>query len=327
MTALLVTVSMGTVLRWSLAGVSFVNLDFGHMRHAHGHLGYYEVLFPLTWLLLYSRRGALALEPGLAWLYGLSTVVATVGFLNSGYGLIAIVGSAIVGALWFVAAFGRGVYIIIGTGLAEACGLPIALYTRTAPNLAQTWVASFLAALLLLVIVPSVLDLRDVRVSKPTLLISGIIGALFLGAYPSPILGLGLAAYGLVLIPAIASSALPRFLQVAWWTLCIGLFGLASGLLPSQRSIVIGAIHFLVLGPVILSLVEPLLRQVVNPWGWWLGLLSVTGLTVPLVWHGLTGEPQALFLSAWGGSGVASWWIILLVRECKTRLGSEAVRA
>lgn len=48
--ALLGTIGLGVWLRWALAGAVDLLAPFGHLRHAHSHLGYYGLLFPLAWL-------------------------------------------------------------------------------------------------------------------------------------------------------------------------------------------------------------------------------------------------------------------------------------
>ena len=87
---------------------------------------------------------------------------------------------------------------------------------------------------------------------------------------------------------------------------------MAVGVVPNVRPVVIGAIHFAILGPVLGSFCFPLLGETIPPLAWWVGLLAVTILTVPLVVQGMGGGPWTSTASASGGTLVAMWWSVVL---------------
>ena len=89
------TLTLGVGLRWALAGVPLLPGGFVELRHAHSHLGYYGVLFPLMWWA-WRRLGQRAPGLPLLGLYAVGVVMSAVGFAREGYGRPAIIGSTIV---------------------------------------------------------------------------------------------------------------------------------------------------------------------------------------------------------------------------------------
>ncbi len=321
------TLLLGAWMRWSLTGGLPFWGDFAHLRHGHSHLGYFGVLFPLAWM---GWRAADAPVPGgrtLA-LYGVATAVAFLGFLRAGYGVEAIAASTVVGGVWLVSAWrlrGRVLSphdalapVLPGVILAEACIPFIALYLDSDPSLASGWVATFLALLLLCVLVPSALAAQEVRVpAAPLFGLAGALGAVALGFWPSLPTRLGLGLYAVWLLWLARQD--PRFslhLRTAWAAVGLGLGGVAVDVLPNVRPVAIGAIHFMILGPVLASLAPLVLRRApVSDRAWWIGHGFAALLSVPLVLQGLGSGAWTLSASALGGTGVVGWWGWALLRQ------------
>jgi hypothetical protein len=323
-TALAGTLLLGVWLRWALAGTLPIWGDFGHIRHGHSHLGYFGVLFPLAWL---GWRSVGAPVPGGRALrvYGLATAVAFAGFLRAGYGVEAIAGSTVVGGIWLISAWRLRRHVLVpddalapvlpGVILAELCIPFIAVTLDSSPTQAEGWVATFLALLLLMVLVPSSLAVRGVRLpGAPLFGLAGALGAAALGAWPGvlPRVGLGLYAVWLLRI-ALVAPRLPLHLRSAWAAVGLGLGGVAVAILPNVRPVAIGAIHFMILGPVVASLAPTVLRRAPVPEpAWWLGHGLVALLSVPLVLQGMGAGAWTLTASALGGTGVLAWWAWVL---------------
>lgn len=320
--ALVLTLSLGVWLRSALAGwVGLGGLDFAHLRHAHSHLGAYGVLFPLAWFA-WQRRGVWVPGPWMQRVYTGAVGLAVVGFVRAGYGPEAIVGSTVVGGIWLVGAWKlrRSVFdwndalapVPVGIVAAMACVPNIALTLRRDPELAQRWVATFLGVLLLVAVTPSAVAVSRAKVrGAPLLGVAGLLGAAALGVWPEVPARIGLAGFGVWLASLAASRVLDAPTRVSWGLLGGGLLALASGLLPHARSSIIGAVHFLVLGPVLLSLSSPV-REVASKWRWAL-LAGIGLLTAPLVAQGLGVMEHTLALSAVGGLLVFATWVGLLL--------------
>ncbi|MEM6732542.1 MAG: hypothetical protein AAF658_13370, partial [Myxococcota bacterium] len=164
MGAALTTLALGVWMRWALTGSTRLPFEFAHLRHAHSHLGYFALLFPLAWGG-WSAAGAPVPGRAALVLYAFATCVSFVGFTLAGYGPVSIAGSTVVAIVWLWSAWPLLPRIRhlrdplggvpLGIVLALACVPPIAAILRSDPSLAQALVSTFLAALLFLVVVPS----------------------------------------------------------------------------------------------------------------------------------------------------------------------------
>ncbi len=315
--ALLLTMLLGAWMRWSFAGAWPMGLDYNHLRHAHSHLGAYGVLFPLAFFA-WKRLGAPSPSRRTLAVYSLATVVAVMGFLRAGYGVEAIVGSTVVGIIWLLSAarlahrmrdFTDPLALVPPAIVTAMLCVPlIALNVRSNPEVAQRAVATFLGVLLLVAVTPSALAVIGVRATlAPILTVAGLTGAASLGLLPTVWSRLGLTVYSAWLLSVVLQRSLPWTLRAAWGVVGVGLMALSFKLVPNARPSVIGAIHLLVLGPVLLSLstgvwkarsriVETLLLGAV-------GLLSG-----PLVLQAFDIHPWTMLLSALGGTLVLGWW-------------------
>jgi len=311
---------VGVFMRWFLAGKLAISLDLDAVRHAHSHLGYFGVLFPLAWLA-WRQVGAPVPGVRILYLYVFATVLAFFGFLRAGYGPEGIVGSTLVGVVWVITAWRlrgrlRDIFdplalVFPGVLFAQLCVPPIAFYIRPNPDLAYAFVATFLAMLLLGVIVPSALASRGVRLPWPIMLPAAVLGAASLGIWSTPAASIGLAVYGVLLVVAAVRGDFALHLRFAWLAVALGLMAMATGLLPNTRHVVIGAIHFLVLSPVLGTLSANWLRDSPPAWAWWISHALVVLLAGPLVALGLGAGPYTLVLSAIGGSLLLCWWLVV----------------
>lgn len=318
--ALAVTLAIGLWLRWALTGHVSIRGDFANLRHAHSHLGYFGVLFPLAWAA-WGRTGAPVPSARLRAVYALATAVACVGFVRAGYGPEAIAGSSVVGVVWLASVWPlwprlRDLYdplavVPLGVVGAMACLPSIAKNVDSAPVVSQAYVATFLAALLLGVIVPSVIATEArLRTPWPMLAVGAGASAAALGAYPTLATRGGLLLFAVILF-RYAWYDERVHLRLAWLAVTVGLAGIAVGALPNTRPVAVGAVHFLILGPVLISLCPPRLRERVSDSGWWVYLGGVALLSGPLVLQGLGAGGWTLVTSALGGTGVAAWWLVV----------------
>ena len=318
---------IGVWVRWAMAGGSTLPLPFDNLRHGHSHLGYFGVLFPLAWL---GWRASDAPVPGPRglWLYAVFNAVALVGFLRSGYGVIAIVGSTAIAAVWVWSAvplvrrmrrLGDPLAVApLGILLSLACVPPIALTLRSDPVLASGLVSTFLSGLLFLVIVPSALGAARVSPGPwPLFLIAGALGALALGVAPQVATRAGLLVYAALIAAPAVSSRLESHVRVAWAAVCVGLVLLALGLLPNTRPVALGAIHFLILGPLLATLVPSWLPREIPGWAWWLGHGIWGTMAAALVAQAFFSAPWTWTAAALGGTGTLLWWVAVLAYQAK----------
>lgn len=331
---LVATLVIGLWLRWYLAGVGVplpTGTTFANLRHAHSHLGYYALLVPLTWLAWETGSGARTLGRWEGWLYAAATLVATVGFVQTGYGLLGIIGSTFVGGLWLVAAWRIArsarssddpmVAVLPGTVLALACIPLIARSLRSDPAFAAAAVQSFLTALLFLVIAPGAMTAHRLRQRWAWgTVITGALAALALGLWPSMVTRVGLGLHALYWLDAARRIALPVF-ALPWYAGAFGLLAVASGVVPLTHDVAIGAIHFLVLGPFLSALAHGRLTPELPPNRWWWHHGGVLLLSAPLILRGTlpvegrwTGIAAAL-----GGSAVVTWWLLALMHRSGER--------
>lgn len=326
---LLGTVLIGLFLRWYLAGVGLslpTGTTVAHLRHAHSHLGYYAVLVPLVWLAWESGSGRRVLRRWERWLYGTATIVATIGFVRAGYGVLGIAGSTIVGTVWMVAGWRIArhtreadhplVVVFPGTLLALACIPLIAGSLRTDPAFAAAAVQSFLTLMLFLVVAPGGLAALGVR-QRWTWgsLVTGALAALALGLWSSTASRIGLALHAIFWLDAARRMAAPVF-ALPWWAAGLGLLAVAAGAIPLTHDVAIGALHFLILGPLLSALARDRFTPALAPNTWWWHHAAVLLLCAPLLLRGITATGRSAGIaSAIGGTAVVAWWLAVLARR------------
>jgi hypothetical protein len=259
-------------------------------------------------------------------LYSAATIVATIGFVRSGYGVLGIVGSTIVGIIWIVAAWRIArhtrsadrplVVVLPGTLLALACIPLIARSLRTDPAFAASAVQSFLTVLLFLVVAPGALAAAGVR-QRWTWgsLVTGVLAALALGFWSSTVSRVGLALHALYWIDAARRMETAVF-AVPWWAAGAGLLAVAAGIVPFTHEVAIGALHFLILGPMMSALARHRFTPALAPAAWWWHHAAVLLLCVPLLLRGVISTGQWTSLAAAiGGTAVVVWWLAVLARR------------
>jgi hypothetical protein len=326
---MLLTLLMGLWLRWYLAGVGLplpAGTTFSNLRHAHSHLGYYAVLVPLAWLAAELGSGQKLLERRERWFYVVATLLATVGFVQAGYGLLGIVGSTAVSLIWLLAAWRIAakarapddplVAILPGTLLSLVCVPLIASSLRSNPAFAASAVQSFLTVLLFLVIAPgavAALGLRQ-RWAWGTV-VTGALAALSLGLWPSIVTRAGLALHACYWVDTARRIDAPVF-AAPWYAAAIGLLLVAAGTVPLTHDVAIGAIHFLVLGPFLSALAHRWISPSLPMQAWWWHHGGAALLAGPLVLRALVPAAGAWtgIASAIGGTIVVTWWVSVLTR-------------
>ncbi len=304
--SLLGTVLLGVLLRWQLAGAPLLVWDFAQLRHAHMHLGYYGVLFPLLWWTL-TLEGKPA--PGLGWtgLYAAAVGLSTVGFAMQGYGPVSIAGSTVVLVVWLVGAWQLRREVLAGgwlsgvplaIALASAAIPAVAVMTQRDLALANALVHAFLTLLLLGAFVPALFARLGLR-PRPGWLALVLGAALFLGPLPhwSTAIATALLGLGLGGLPWWGRARLDEKLL---WTLCgLGLIGVAVGLVPNAPRTAVAGLHLLLLGPVLLGMGRGLTPRT---WFWRLPYgLGVLALSASVL-------ESRMDVAAWSGSLVALCW-------------------
>lgn len=337
---LLATLAFGVWIRWRLAGVpihpALEQVPFAFARHAHSHLGYYALLIPLAWHA-WRQRGHRGLSEGEALAYGSATVLATIGFLRSGYGVLAIVGSTVVALLWILAAWrvaraaGRSDLLTLvfpGTLLSLAWIPVIAVSLRRDPALSAAAVQTFLAALMFTVVAPSALSLRGVvRHWSPTLVGTlGLGAAVALGVWPSAAMRLLLASYAVWWMAALrvrtrddaapaAARAFPARLVLPWAVAGIGLLAMSSGLVPYGHDVGIAAVHYLALGPLLALFLDARLGPRVAPWAWWAYQVLIAAFAGSIAARAFVPAAWPSQAAAVLGSAIFVWWTLALWRS------------
>ncbi|MFT7517960.1 MAG: hypothetical protein ACI9MC_000084 [Kiritimatiellia bacterium] len=316
--ALISTLLAGTMLRWFLAGQVLFAFDFKHLRHAHSHLGIFGVLFPLAWVV-WTRHGAWT--PTVPWrvAYWAFISLAIAGFLRAGYGVDAIIGSTGVLLVWLVAAWrNRRLFFSrswLGSGpgaivLACMSVLPVATLNRHQPEVAHLWVQTFVGVLILGVIVPTAVGRDDPLHGPPPVLwlLLSACTALQLGALPTWWTGLGTVGLALCIAWYTARKPLAIDVKLAWGLLSLGLMGMGLGVVPLTHHVGVGALHLLMLGPVMLSLAPTLFLRWPHVWVRLVALALAGSMSLALVLTGLAIPGPWLLLAAGTGTALAAWW-------------------
>lgn len=330
---LLATLAFGVWIRWRLAGVpihaALEQVPFAFARHAHSHLGYYALLIPLAWHA-WRVRGHRGLSAAEALVYGGATVLATVGFLRSGYGVLAIVGSTAVALLWVLAAWrvaraaahGDLLTLVFPGTLLSLAWIPvIAISLRRDPALSAAAVQTFLAALMFMVVAPSALVARGIfRHGAPALVAAlGLGGAVALGVWDAWPMRLLLAGYALWWIAALRSigkaSRLPSRLALPWLAAGLGLLAMSSGLVPYRHDIGIAAVHYLALGPLLAMFLDGRIGARVAPWAWWVYQAIVASFAGSIAMRAFVPAAWPSQTAAVLGTAIFAWWIGALWRS------------
>ncbi len=336
--SLLGGVLLGALLRGVLAGFVLPFSSFPLLRHAHSHLGYYGVLFPLVWWTQ-ARVAGTPRPPGPATtaVYALAVLAATIGFATQGYGIVAIVSSTVVLAVWLGSAWRALPWLarprswwwsVAPSITCAAIAIPaVAVLTSRDPALARELVQGFLTMLLFGVVAPTALDRQGAPAAFGPLWWAGVAGAsLLLGPWPTLVSQLGTALLGLLLIRAGWQARAPLDLRALWMLPGAGMLVLGSGLLVETPPLAIAGLHFVLLGPVLLSLAPtqpPALARAA--WLLALGLLTL-GVMGPAFWP----APGWSTLAAGAGVVVALLavaalaWAALCPRREST--GTDALR-
>lgn len=329
---LVLTLVIGLALRWSLAGWAWPAWlgDWGNVRSAHSHVGYYGVLFPVVWAA-WPRLGLRAPGRRTVAVYGVAVAVSTVGFALQGYALASIVGSTVVLAVWVASTLPLARFLPERDWLATvapsvwlaALAIPgVAVLTGRGDPLAVPLVRGFLTWLLFGVGAATALRRAGAPAPPAWLHLPAVVGAgLALGPWPHPVAWALAGLLGALYLGVAWLWRGPPAARALWAGLGAGLVVVAGGLVPAEHAVAIGGLHFAVLGPVLVGLAWPgvwaralplyagtvgafalaVAGPAVWPWTGWAVASAVTGTLLTGVWFGRV----ALGVAAWPRRGLA----------------------
>ncbi len=312
--ALSLTLLSGLLLRMRL-GVLLGGFAGGlDLHRAHSHLGYYGVLFPITWAALRFRGGWVPGKKSLFWYFAFC-FLSFVGFLREGYGFLAIASSTGILFFWILFA-GKNIFrrktaadgwlaavpyaVLISSALIPF----VAVLTPKDPATAKALANLFLALLMFGVFIPAVLTPRLVR--RPSawlwLPLSLAAAADTSGFEIGRFTGWGCIVWGAgfswFLFSTLRISARRRDpILLAWTTVAVSTILLGLGLFPRSHAASVAGIHFIVLGPVLLGFFE-------NGWRWKLS----RSFQIP--YFGFLIAMAAAIL----GTGIAPSWMLFFHR-------------
>lgn len=318
---LVATMLVGVLLRFDLTDQLLTSrgLVFSDVRHAHSHLGFYGAL-TLAWWFLLDRRGAPLVSPAATRIYLGLVLFASGLFAFMGYAWPTIALSTLIAGFWLVAAWRlfrdprqRDTWlrlapwgVLIGLLLIPA----VAATAKRDPALSRDLAHVFIGVMLLLTFVPVALaELAAPRRHALVFAVAASLGTahvVFADRLPAP-LGLLSATAGLALVPTLVRLPAPRWLRLVWWPLPVGL--IAIGLVPplQQEGIRVAALHYLVLGPLVMTSLFTLVPE----------RLARRPLLLALTLAALAAKLTAMSLApllAWPpGTIIAAWSAVALV--------------
>lgn len=272
---ILLTALLGLALRWQMAGASIPWLSGLDIRRAHSHLGFYGVLFPATWITL-SSLGSNTPGRRTFFFYCGFALLSTVGFLFWGYGILAITSSTAVLFVWLHHAWkNQSHQRLLSRNWMGASALSIyisailigavAISTRTQPELANKLARSFLTLLLFGVFIPSALNTFTRHAPVAITWFFGIVsGAIYLTELSTHwFFGVGLVSVGLEISRALWKThiderqknqyQIDRRILCLWAIFAGSLIATGLGLLPYSYFSAIAGIHYLILGPLLMT--------------------------------------------------------------------------
>jgi hypothetical protein len=326
---LVATLLLGVLLRFALAGRGMWFGEFPHIRSAHSHLGYYGVLFPFVWAQ-WSRRGQAV--PSLCWrsIYGIATVAASVDFAIHGYAPVSIIGSTIVLGVWISSALPRLRHqaqpdwsaVAPIAILASSVIIPVVAVLSSRQDPAATlWVQAFLSWLLLGVGAGSGMDALDAPPPPKWLHALAVLGTGFaLGPIQHPITRLFLILEAWILIQAAWRGRGPLELRVCWSLAGLGFAGVGSGAVAWNAVLAVAALHFLLLGPVLVVLAAPNLMGM-SRMAYLLAVAAFGGCIAMTAFSDRSWWP---ITAAWTGSGIAAFWILRAILRFRPRSNAQS---
>jgi hypothetical protein len=268
----------------------------------------------MMWLS-WRTVGATILGKYALWIYSISVASACLGFLFTGYGIVAIIGSTGVLIIWLISAFNLQRW----TGRSQSWlkGVPIAILLGALciPAIAVTggaernqWLRTFLTLLLLGGAVPTACLLDGLRRPKGSglWLAFTILAAIAVGPLDSSVLQLAFAGMGLILLFSTPKEFTPN--AVMWQV--TGLSLIIIGVIELSHSISIAGTHYMLLGPVLSAMLRGAFKQ--EPlwieWGYLGSLLIFTAaMAAPDL---LPSLENSAFITALSGSIVVVAWVL-----------------
>jgi hypothetical protein len=274
LSCLFITLALGLVLRLIYTGFHVPFLTTLDLRRSHSHLGFYGVLFPLIWSLL-GRERLWVPRKKWAWAYVLAVAISVIGFAIEGYGISAHLASAVVLIFWITFAIKNfhsfplknNWLSLIPTSLfaATACVFLVGFFASQGKTQASTQLArSFLTLLSFGVVIP-------VAIGKvcPS--------ARFLKFWPAALIGMAvfvsellpplyffwgpLILGGIILINLFSSLSEAKIysllrLKLYWFLVGLSLIVFSIGTIRNSHYGSVAGVHFLVLGPILMSFVS-----------------------------------------------------------------------
>lgn len=257
--SLLCAVSGGLILRLQYSGF-FADLTFLDFRRAHSHLGFFGFLFPMIWHHFEKSKFWICGQR-LKIFYCLLLVLSTVGFLVSGYGILAHISSALVLVVWLF--FAVSIYSKV-KGLAKSIPISImmaalsvvclAVLTGSGQNVVP-WqlVRIFLTILVFGVFGSVVAEKLSVRSLSPFLWVGSVLGTgVFLSQTRfSEYFSIFPAILGLCILYCLFNNKYLIYrkrdrIRIYYIILGITFILISFGFIPNNRSTAISGIHYFI---------------------------------------------------------------------------------
>lgn len=320
-----ITVALGLILRWQFAGYVVPGLGDVELRRVHSHIGFYGLLFPLAWIHM-KYLGAWVPGRRCLALYILMCLISLIAFPLQGYGPISIFSSTVVLGIWLLFALKNlrtretwmkpiapsifiSAFMIVG----------VAVLSKNQPELSLRMARGFLSLLLFGVFIPVALRTMSCRSSQPYLwLAASVMTSFYLtGVVESQVLAAGPLYIGVDLACSVWGNP-RRHLSLLWLAFGLSLVLTVVSVLPHNHSFGIAGVHFLILGPLLMTYANELLdleRQLILTGIYKLGL---GGMLLGIVLH----QP---LLTALGGSVLTVSAFTVLAWRSKKSAPSPAV--
>lgn len=318
------TMALGVFMRWGLVAGFPAGLDFGHLRHAHSHAGYFGVLVAGWWLV--ARAQGIPISPRAVHAYALSALLTSVLFAGMGYRWPTMALSTLLAGFWLHGGLlqwrARGGAWLDGAPAGLVAGVSlvpvVAVMARRDFEFSRDLAHLFLALLLFTVFAPAAWQASG-YVRRRSILVhlvlssGGAVGLIF-PAQTSPVGPLMLAFFALWLLwVVVVESPWGWHWRVLWSVFPMALLAAAAFPALHGHPWRMAGLHTITLGPILMTLAWFAFRVHPPLWltlayGACVGLMNA--LLVMPTWVDLTSS--AIWVAAFSTGTAVTTLVVLL---------------